>query len=65
MDLNKVDLSFPRIICSKCNCNLQYVVKKGNRYGIYCSECAAFIKWADQSQITIINARKAWLKEHE
>ena len=62
---NKVDLSFPNVVCNKCNSNLQYTVMKSNRYGIYCSNCGAFIKWADQSQTTIIKARKAWLKEHE
>lgn len=61
----KCDLSFPNTVCKKCNSNLQYVVLKGNRYGIYCSNCASFIKWADQSETTVIKARKAWLKEHE
>lgn len=60
-----MDISFPRIVCKKCQSNLQYAVLKANRYGIYCSGCGAFIKWADQSQTTIIKARKAWLEEHE
>ena len=60
-----MDLNFPRLVCKKCESRRQYVVLKGNRYGIYCTGCGAFIKWADQSEVTVINARKAWLKEHE
>ena len=60
-----MDISFPRIVCNKCQYTAQYVVLKGNRYGIYCCGCGAFIKWADKSQTTIIKARKAWLEEHE
>ena len=63
--MNIIEISFPRIKCKKCDSSLQYAILKSGRYGIYCRDCGAYIKWADSSQTTIIKARLAWLKEHE
>lgn len=60
-----IDLQFPALKCPKCDSIKQIAILKGSRYGIYCKNCGAYIKWADRSQTAIINARKAWLKEHE
>lgn len=58
-------INFPRIICPDCNSKEQYVSVKGGRYGIYCEDCGRFLKWAGENEKIVINARKAWLKEHE
>lgn len=58
-------ISFPRTVCKYCGCNEQYVVLKKYRYGIYCEDCGKLVKWAGSSEVTIIKAREAWLKEHD
>lgn len=62
-----MELNFPGLICPdpKCKSTRQYVAERGNRYGIYCNDCNRFIKWAGYREKTVIEARKAWLKEHE
>lgn len=60
-----IEITFKAVTCKKCNGAAQYAVLKSNRYGLYCGDCGAFIKWADQGQTAVINARKEWLKDHE
>ena len=60
-----IDLNFPHLTCKKCGSINQTAVIKGARYGIYCKDCGAFIKWADDHQKAVIIARKDWLKEHD
>lgn len=60
-----IEITFKAIKCKKCEGCATYAVLKGNRYGLYCGDCGAFIKWADGGQTAVINARKEWLKNHE
>lgn len=60
-----IEIQFPAIKCPKCDSTKQIAVQKGYRYALYCKNCGSYIKWADKGQTTIINARKAWLEEHE
>ena len=58
-------INFPRLVCPDCQSKEQYTAKKGDRFGIYCDSCGRFLKWADENEKIVINARSAWLKEHD
>ena len=60
-----MDINFPRMLCKYCGDTRQHVELKCNRYGIYCKNCGILIKWAGHDEQIVINARKAWLEEHE
>lgn len=60
-----VDIIFRTIACPNCNGNKQTAIFKGNRYGLYCSDCGRFIKWADKGQTAVIKARIAYINEHK
>lgn len=60
-----MDINFPRLECKSCHTMKHYVLERNGRWAVYCKECDHFIKWAGDYEKSIINARKAWLKEHE
>lgn len=60
-----IEITFKAVTCGRCYGPAQLAVLKSNRYGLYCGHCGHFIKWADNGQTAVINARKEWLENHE
>lgn len=57
-----VDIRFKELSCPKCGCNEQKAVYR-MRWGLYCKECNKFIKWASNTEKTVILARVAYLQQ--
>lgn len=65
METNYIDINFPNIQCKKCQSMDQLAIKKSGRWGIYCKNCGAYIKWASKEQTVIINARTAYIEKQK
>lgn len=64
--ITSVDIDFPHDPpCKKCKSNYERAHLKGGRWGIYCKDCGAFIKWADDNQKAVIKGRIAYIEKQK
>lgn len=61
-----IEIEFKKIPCKKCGAYAGFAVKckHMDKYKLYCTSCGSYIRFAKTEEKVLINARSAWLKEH-
>ena len=57
-------ISLDKYYCPKCNSTNLVVIQKGPHLGLYCGDCAAYVKWISKKEAdTIQKIKEAEIKD--